>query len=428
MAFTSTGVVEIRTAGNAANGAYFDASLAGAGTDYSQQDAAQLSVADGVCANNTTLTSVTGGFTTAMIGNGVHIAGVNFTTGFYVITARADTNTVTLDRNPTTGAAASVGVCNVGGACTTLIAPLSTTLVAGCTVYIKAGAYTWATLTTTAGSGTLSLNITGYNAARTDEPTGANRPELTMSGSFVVGTTTKIKNVSFVGNFNGNLIVFGTNCWADNCKGVQTGSPAAITFNCAADDCLTRCEAVCASGAGAIVGQCTLLHACYMRSSATGFSAQRSNTLVSNCIVDSCTTHGINIDTNNPLGVRVIDTTVYGCNYGVYMVERASGVYSTVVSGCAIGLHGGGASTSLNMYTDLSNTINLDQYLPQEFGTTGNPNLIDPANKDFTLFARSPAVATGGQVTTNIGVVGTYNNNMGAYKAALDNGQIISAY
>ena len=75
MAVGNTAIYRVRIAGSDVNGGGYDASLAGAGTDYSQQDAAQLTLADIVCSNTTTVTSVVGGFTAAMIGNAIWLTG-----------------------------------------------------------------------------------------------------------------------------------------------------------------------------------------------------------------------------------------------------------------------------------------------------------------------------------------------------------------
>lgn len=99
----------VRAGGNELNGGGYDATVSGAGTNYSDQDAAQLSIADAVTVGSTTVTSVTGGFTAAMIGNVIRIAG----DGYYVITARASTNSITVDRNTGTSAGSNA---RVGGA------------------------------------------------------------------------------------------------------------------------------------------------------------------------------------------------------------------------------------------------------------------------------------------------------------------------
>jgi hypothetical protein len=109
----------VRADGDNTNGGGFDSAISGAGTNYCDQAAAQLTLTDLATsgAGSTTLTSATGGFTTAMIGNCIRIsAGTNFQTGYYFVTARTDTNTVTLDRTPSSGGAGSGGSGKLGGA------------------------------------------------------------------------------------------------------------------------------------------------------------------------------------------------------------------------------------------------------------------------------------------------------------------------
>lgn len=119
MAIQATMEWRIRAGGNVDNGGGFDPQVSGAGTDYSDQDAAQLTLTDLATsgAGSTTLTSATGGFTSAMIGNVVRIkSGTNFDVGYYVVTGHTDTNTVTLDRSPTSAGAGSSGTGSLGGA------------------------------------------------------------------------------------------------------------------------------------------------------------------------------------------------------------------------------------------------------------------------------------------------------------------------
>jgi len=107
----------MRAAGNKLNGGGFDPTVSGAGTNYADADSPILNLSDFACASNTTLTSATGGFTSAMIGNTVRIAsGTNHLKGYYVITGHTDTNTVTIDRTCATGGNMTAGVGRVGGA------------------------------------------------------------------------------------------------------------------------------------------------------------------------------------------------------------------------------------------------------------------------------------------------------------------------
>lgn len=119
-AIQSTTEWRIRSGGDASNGGGYDSGISGAGTDYTDQDSHQLSLSDLATsgAGVTTLTSATGGFTSAMIGNCIRISsGTNVTTGYYFVTAHTDTNTVTVDRAPDDGVGGiSSGVGKLGGA------------------------------------------------------------------------------------------------------------------------------------------------------------------------------------------------------------------------------------------------------------------------------------------------------------------------
>jgi hypothetical protein len=99
----------MRTDGNELNGGGYDATISGAGVNFSDQAVAQLSLTDVVTTGGTTVTSATGGFTSAMIGNILRIAG----DGYYAVTARASTNSITVDRATGTGTGQSA---RLGGA------------------------------------------------------------------------------------------------------------------------------------------------------------------------------------------------------------------------------------------------------------------------------------------------------------------------
>src|SRR4051794_13294314 len=99
MALPSTGVWEIRVTGASTNGAMFDPSVTAAGTDYSQQDAAQVTYTDLVIGATTTqLTSAANPFTSAYVGNTINVTGgTGFTVGRYNIRSVAG-STATMDR------------------------------------------------------------------------------------------------------------------------------------------------------------------------------------------------------------------------------------------------------------------------------------------------------------------------------------------
>lgn len=171
-ALSAATVWEVRAStGNDNNGGGFVAGSGG--TDYSQQSAAQLTDTDlattGVV---TTVTSVTGGFTAAMVGDVLHVVnGTNWTPGFYSITAFTNSNTVTVDRAPTT-AAGVAGTGSVGGALATL-GTLSGAMVASNKAFVTGAFTTTATITfaqsvATPSAATPPTWIIGYSATRGD--------------------------------------------------------------------------------------------------------------------------------------------------------------------------------------------------------------------------------------------------------------------
>jgi len=144
MAVQATAVWRVRPSGNNSNGGGYDGTTYPGGTDYSQQNTAQLSLTDLACTTGTsTLTSATGGFTAAMVGNAIQItAGTNFTVGVYFISAFTNANTVTLDRSPVGASSGSVGTGYVGGAWADFWTNTTSALnwiVPGNTIYILGG-------------------------------------------------------------------------------------------------------------------------------------------------------------------------------------------------------------------------------------------------------------------------------------------------
>src|SRR5574343_865687 len=140
MALPANFVWEVRQSATAGmvNGGGFNDSRGG--TDYTKQDAAQVSGSDGTSNASTNFASASATFTSAMVGNCLHlVSGTNGTAGWYEITEYVDANNVTLDRNCSTGAMTN-GVFYVGGALSlnsTLDDDWAEILLASHVVYIK---------------------------------------------------------------------------------------------------------------------------------------------------------------------------------------------------------------------------------------------------------------------------------------------------
>src|SRR5271166_746827 len=114
MAVNATAVWRVRPSGSNTNGGGYDSGIAGAGTDYSQQNTAQATGTLGTAAGTTAFSDAGGAFTAVMIGNALWIAsGAGFTAGAYFITGYTSATAITLDRSPGTGTVANWAV---GGA------------------------------------------------------------------------------------------------------------------------------------------------------------------------------------------------------------------------------------------------------------------------------------------------------------------------
>jgi len=143
----------IRAGGNELNGGGFDPYVAGAGTNYCDQDSPQLSSTTGTCTVGSTTWTDTGvTFTAAMVGNVIRISAVTggstIALDYFVVTAFIDANNVTLDRSPCATANITAATWRLGGAHAHIYqyastahagtAPaLATPLVGGNTIYVR---------------------------------------------------------------------------------------------------------------------------------------------------------------------------------------------------------------------------------------------------------------------------------------------------
>ena len=192
MALSATIIWEVQNGGSDTNGGGYK-SDAGT-TDYSRQPAAQLALSDVACTTGgVVVTSVTGGFTAAMVGNVCYISGANFTTGWYEITAHTDSNTIEVDRDPTNGSDGSSGTLNVGGAFATfgqIGKVLADHGVSGMSAFVKyhATPYDIDSASYNVSGGAVQLandrtyTITGYSTTREVGNNDADMPTIQVVG------------------------------------------------------------------------------------------------------------------------------------------------------------------------------------------------------------------------------------------------------
>lgn len=233
MALNAATVWEVRSTGADTNGGGFKAGASG--TDWTQQDAAQYSVTDAVTNGTTTITSATANFGTDVVGNVLYIQGgtAPITAGWYEITARTNSTTITVDRS--TGLTAGTGATlKIGGALLT-IATAESQMVAGNTCWVKNGTYSISSgISFDAGNNlpnSSPVYMLGYNSSRGDNPTGTDRPLISTSSAIVMVSLQEGPRV--FGNFrlNGN----------DSATvGIDMNRRGNRVYNCKVEQCTTN--------------------------------------------------------------------------------------------------------------------------------------------------------------------------------------------
>jgi hypothetical protein len=181
-ALPATAQFDVRTGGSDSNGGCFDPSVASPGTDFSQQNSAQVAFTDLVIGSTVTqLTSAANPFTSASVGNCINItAGTGFTTGRYNVLSVAS-GVATMDRAVGT-AASTGGTGNLGGSMASPVTAMAA-IVSLNTVWLKAGTYTTTATITNPSSTAFVLN--GYSATHGDNLAGAIVTSSTNSISMV---------------------------------------------------------------------------------------------------------------------------------------------------------------------------------------------------------------------------------------------------
>lgn len=256
MALAATCVFEVRTTGADTNGGGFNS--AAAGSDFSQQDAAQKSGTDLAihAADDTKVQPVAAGVAAADIGNIIQIsAGAGFTVGFYEITAQ-DGTYWTLDRAAGT-IGSTGGTYGMGGA---LASPAMAAgaMATGNDMYVKAGTYLITTTSSNVSGGTITLpasasnanqtRMIGYESARGD---GGTKPLLQASGAIssftIIATTTgnRLENIEIdcASKTTSRCVTVGGNSIAYRVKALNAtnngfgGTSSAFCFFCEATGC-----------------------------------------------------------------------------------------------------------------------------------------------------------------------------------------------
>lgn len=352
-ALAATGIFEVRTGGNDNNAGYFNPSGGSPGTDWSQQDAPQITI-DGAtisAAVHTTTTQINLTGTTVSAAwnrNGLRITGGTATAGLYEITAvDVPNNRVTLDRSAGTAAQTATG--RVGG-CFATPGNLSTGsgffTVAGMTAHIKAGTYT-ITTSTPGPAGPLSmgnaqrLRIIGYDATRGDSPGIGARPVISAGsvGSVTIidmnssgGGTRVLRNVSVTGNSQSSTIgiAAATNFLFDcDVTACTTGITSPAGSRLYATNCTTGISMGATTITAAVVRSCTTgilgstgeARHCIVIGGTTAYHWTNNPAQLFNCIAYNATT-GLLVDSGRI--VYVSNFVISTCTNSI--TETAAGL------------------------------------------------------------------------------------------------------
>lgn len=416
----------VRAGGNQLNGGGFDSTLAGAGTNYNDQDAAQLSPSDltTVGAGSTTITSIAGGFTSAMVGNCIRIAsGTNFQTGYYFIVTFTDVNNVVLDRTPTSGAAGALGTGRIGGAHATLVN------------YANGGSLTGPTITSPLAAG----HTVWIRGAGSDNPSSA---DYSPSGGYWTfpDATEAVGRIKWIGyngrpRFNSSALLFYNinRHYFENLKFVyQNSSNGTLGVISGASDCAIYNVYVDQAGfdaVGVVSGRTVNCWFTNSGSSSAGtYTAIASSPYGSivygnfingwrgaamkcadganirdNCIVN-CKLQGIILDGNGAaFPITVSGNTIYACTSdgvkfnGAYSILNAQIYNNIFVSNGGYGINCAVGTTALNDRRSRGQ-MNFNAFYNN---TSGARNAISAGANDITLTGDPFTNAAGGDFSLN---------------------------
>lgn len=403
MALSANTVVEVRTAGNDTNGGAF---VTGAsGTDYSQQDnkntvGSDISTTDAVANGTTTITSATANFGTTIIGNIIYLQGGTggLAEGWYQVTARTNTTTITVDRTVATGTGITM---NIGGALASPGMAGGIGVVAGNSVWIKSGTYTITSASTNISNGCVSFSVQifveGYNSTRGDLGTP---PLLQASGisTFVIFTASQVRssvrNIRVDGadltSSRGFAIrALGYLLIAENCTNSGfAGSSEILCISCVATGCST--QAAFASQTGGIFSYCIAYD-----NTITGFSLANSGARALFCL--SFGNSGASSDGFSMANVNTsaINCVAYNNGRDGFRISDSGSVFSSIAQeNAGVGFNITGANA---VGIQLLNNAGYDNTGGNTAGTTAKgvrndgfvtgfaPFFTNAAGNDFTL-------------------------------------------
>jgi hypothetical protein len=404
MSITATTQWDVRTTGSDSNGGGFDPTLTG--TDYSQQDTAQVAYTDLVIdgTTNTKCTSSAHAFSSAHVGNIINITSGSGFTVQRVQVLSVSGSTATCDKSLGT-LSSTGGNGNLGGSLLT-ISTAGSAAAQFNKIHVKAGTYT----VTAAINPTNAVDIIGYQTTHND---GGTKPLLTTSTNSIdllkisVGGAANwnaLRNMSLSSTagtpgqgLNGNTAFNGTNIVVDGCSfagfsyGIQCDAGVSGYFqrlvvnNTEISGCTVAGIDNTNSGLVFIL-QNSYLHgnanACHMG------SGSNSMCVVERCIFASNSGYAIKIESGY---CSVRNTTVYGTT-GTGTSHNGSGIWingSLVTSGIFEGnISYGNASVGFGVTSGVTLQEQSNRSNAYGSNTGGNTDsLFAVSSTDVTLTA-----------------------------------------
>ena len=334
MALSVSTLWEVETGGVDTNGGGFVPGSGG--TDYTQQAAAQITVADAVANGTTTLTSATAAFAAGHVGNLIYLAGGSgsLTATRRQVASVTNATTIVVDALVATGTGITL---NLGGALLTLGELSSATrgMVAGNRAYVKSGTYAISAAVTFAQSvgnpnnATVPTELVGYKTTRGDVAFGVNassRPLITVNGS------------SF------NALTFSSGGWEirNLVVGAGTANPA-IAINLSGNYVnIANCAVTTYAQYGIYANQSyTSVQSCEVTGGVTGatvgvYSGQSSTSVVG-CYVHDGAGSGVQAAGSGTVSHNVIANMTGATSDGI-AVQTASQVFLNTIY--SVGRHG----------------------------------------------------------------------------------------
>lgn len=413
MAITAATQWECRdtaTAGNV-NGGGFDSTIAGAGTDWSMQDAAQYPLA-GVATAGAGATFLLATASADMVGNIAHvISGVNFTPGWYQIISINAGVDVTVDRALATGIGAN-GAINIGGAMSlgsALDDEFFDSLAAGNTCWIRNGNYTLGEAVSPAISGTAALptRIIGYASARGDNPVDSTAPFINF-GAFglTIPAYWGISYIRYTGTAT-NIIITGLSNKIFFCRGKNTSTTGGrSSINLGNNNILYGGEYISYRGQAIITSfLTTIIYGVYVHHSNIGIFVNDAGATVIYTLIEACITAAVQSPFAGKPGSFIFNSSLIGTlskrgtglanNTGATVNRLSNNLIWGFVTGVSFG---DSQLLCLDEYNDyFNNTTDITN------GVKGATDLaIDPQFANVGLITGSTATTAGG-ILTQIG-------------------------